>query len=387
MTGCGAPPGPPEARARAIAITAATIRPRAAPRLPKPPMTVPDLLPLPWPATRRALRAAPAALALVFALAGCGGGTSTLDPFEPTRVLAFGDELSLINKAGGAAKVGSKYTINALDSADTTNQTLACDALPVWPQVVAQTWGIAFEECNPGIEATPRGRMFATAGANVASVAAALDAFRASQRLTRGDLFTVSAGMHDVLAAYRQIDSSGGGFTEANAQAQVRAAARELARAIDAVADANGRLVFITVPDLSLSPYARAEEAAKGGARMDLIDRLVAGFNTELRLNVQNNGRRLGLVKADEIMQGIVGDIAEGLATITNVSDAACDAAKYNPGNDPAVDLSACTTATLTEAASGKASTYMWADATRVSASIHGLLGAVAFSISRTNPF
>src|SRR5262249_50065594 len=48
-----------------------------------------------------------AAVAAAALIAGCGGGgTSQIDPFSPTRVIAFGDE------SGAILQSGKKYTIN-----------------------------------------------------------------------------------------------------------------------------------------------------------------------------------------------------------------------------------------------------------------------------------
>ena len=52
------------------------------------------------PVLRRMARAATFAAALLL-LASCGGGGGQVEPFAPTRVRAFGDDLSTIEAAGG----------------------------------------------------------------------------------------------------------------------------------------------------------------------------------------------------------------------------------------------------------------------------------------------
>ena len=61
-------------------------------------------------------------------LASCGGGNQASSYFA-TRVLAFGDESSVINADR------SKYTVNALSTSGTTT-SLDCTTNPIWIQAV-----------------------------------------------------------------------------------------------------------------------------------------------------------------------------------------------------------------------------------------------------------
>jgi len=69
-----------------------------------------------------------AALGLVALLAACGGGSSQVESFKPTRLIAFGDEASAFEADG------RKYAVNGLASGGAAN---GCRALPIWTQVVA----------------------------------------------------------------------------------------------------------------------------------------------------------------------------------------------------------------------------------------------------------
>lgn len=319
---------------------------------------------------RRGLgRRAAALLVVLGALAACGGGVSTLDPFEPTRILVYGDETALINADG------SKFTINAIDSA--TPPARVCGSAPVWTQYLAQSYGMDFAACVVFNQATPSATMNAVAQARAADVADALLAFVAANRLSRGDLFAVSAGQNDVIAAYEQYAAAPATFTSAQAVAQVEAAAARLAAAIDAVANANGRIIFSTVPEFGLSPYAQA----KGSADAGVIAQLVVAFNTTLRTSVANNGRRIGMVQADAIMQVIHENRADAGVAITNTSDPACDDTHRGTA------LPTCTTATLTTAATGLSGAFMWADDRYVTPAVHAQIGAAAVSLARGNPF
>ena len=106
----------------------------------------------------------PAALAAL--LAACGG-SERVEDYVPTKLVAFGDELSVINSDG------SKHGVNALK----TNSTeLDCATYPVWPQAVASGYGLVFPQCNSSGVLTTSAEMKAVAGAKVADVVAAVQA-------------------------------------------------------------------------------------------------------------------------------------------------------------------------------------------------------------------
>ena len=74
----------------------------------------------PWTVLQRA--AAAAGLAVL--LTACGGNTSQVESFTPTRLIAFGDEASAF------AAGGQKYAVN-----DAAN---GCRALPIWASAPRQ---------------------------------------------------------------------------------------------------------------------------------------------------------------------------------------------------------------------------------------------------------
>ena len=115
----------------------------------------------------------PAALAAL--LAACGG-SERVEDYVPTKLVAFGDELSVINSDG------SKHGVNALK----TNSTeLDCATYPVWPQAVASGYGLVFPQCNSSGVLTTSAEMKAVAGAKVADVVAAVQAYQGTTGSTR----------------------------------------------------------------------------------------------------------------------------------------------------------------------------------------------------------
>ncbi len=98
-------------------------------------------------------------LAVAALLASCGGG-SQVETFHPSRVIAFGDEFSVINPNG------SKYTVNALAAGSTTQ--FDCGSNPIWIQMLAVSYGLVFPQC-PGTGSTvPVSRICAISGCHAA---------------------------------------------------------------------------------------------------------------------------------------------------------------------------------------------------------------------------
>ena len=90
-------------------------------------------------------------------LASCGGGTDQVDPFEPTRYMAFGDAMSVITPEG------LKYTVNAVGSDGITPDcSISTSSQPslLWTQILGNTFNFAFKECNPSGR-TKLGEIFA----------------------------------------------------------------------------------------------------------------------------------------------------------------------------------------------------------------------------------
>jgi outer membrane lipase/esterase len=293
-------------------------------------------------------------------LASCGGG-GQIEDFEPKRIMAFGDESSLITSED------KKYSVNAL----TSTNAIDCDSNPIWVQSLASTFGLVFVECNPDNVVAPTGQIYAKAGAKVADLKIQLDTFFATGGFNSKDLVTVLAGANDVLEIYAEYPQQGLDTLKALAGQR----GRDLATQVNRIANADGRVIVVTLPDLGLSPYALTERDSKPDTnRSELLTELVTAFNTEMRLNIINDGRLIGLVLGDEMVQSIVKYPSS--YGYTNVTEAVCLST---------VVLPECTSDTLVT--DGSTSTWLWADSTRLSPAGHSRLGTLAISRATNNPF
>lgn len=312
---------------------------------------------------RRRLRAAVvvAALAALAALGACGGGTEQLDPFVAQRVLAFGDESSVITANG------RKYGVNALVAESTTQ--IDCQANPLWVQTVAGLYGYVFAECPSAGVPTDRAFIRATVGARVADVATQVQVQIAAGGFRDRDLVTMLVGVHDVLDLYAQYPTR----SEAELTTEARNRGAALARSINTIIGLGAKVIVSNLPDMGLSPYARQQAAAfQDINRAALISRLTTAFNEQLGVTVRLDGRFVGLVQADLVSQAVGrSPLSFGFS---NIDTGVCTVA-----------LPDCTTATVV--ADPNAPSYLWADDRRFAPGWQNQLAQLAVERARRNPF
>lgn len=309
-------------------------------------------------------------------LASCGGGQQ-VERFVPTRLLAFGDENSVINGNG------SKFTVNGVvDVTAAPPGTMNCALNPIWVQILASAYGLAFPQC-PGTALAPASQILAQPAATAADVTTQIDSFLAGDRFTDTDLVTVLAGQNDILAQYQLVKALS--MTEAQASAVLEQLGANLAAQVNRIALAGGKVVISTVPDLGLTPFAIVE----GADNAALLTRLSFSFNKKLRLGIINDGHMIGLLLTDEMVQSIVRSVQLGqTSTYVDVTRVAC-----NPTVVPLVQN--CTALTLVDytlaggvpAIPATATGWLWADATHLSAGGHASLGSAAATRATGNPF
>ena len=317
------------------------------------------------------------AVACAAFVASCGGG-GQIDPFKPTRLLAFGDELSVIQADG------RKYSVNAFKITDTTTTPptesttdVDCARNPLWIQTVATSFGLVLDRCL-GTATAASAFVMAQSGHKVADLAAQIAAVQGNV-LGEKDLALVMIGMNDILELYAQYP----GVDKATLIAQAGQRGTALGSQINQLASSGPAVVVLTVPDIGLSPFALAQNVSTGDAtRSTLIHDMVDKFNNSMSVKLINDGRLIGLVYADiEIQNMVKFPSSFGL---TNAIAAACLGTAVLP---------ACTSATLvpadtvTAAAAATASTWLWADDLRLSPAGQSRLGLLANSRAHGNPF
>ncbi|RZJ09093.1 MAG: esterase [Rubrivivax sp.] len=303
-----------------------------------------------------------AAVAAAALIAGCGGGgTAQIEPFAPTRVIAFGDE------SGAILPSGKRYTINGLD-ADT--KQVDCRLNPVWTQVLASGFGFVFPQCNVDFVALPQGIMYAAPGVKVADVRDKIDQHLSNDRFGPKDIVAIMVGVNDIVELYRQFPAQ----SRDSLVNEAKARGKLLAEQANRIANANGRVLIATIPDVGLTPFGQKERERQTDIdRAAFLDELSAAFNITLRLNLLNDGRLIGLVLADETIQQIARfPFAFGYTDVTN---AACrsDIAPQD-----------CTIDTLVPDA---APSWLWAGDLLLSPNAQQRIGVLALTRAKNNPF
>jgi outer membrane lipase/esterase len=310
-----------------------------------------------------------AGMAALCALAACGGG-DTQEPFNPNRVLAFGDELSTIEADG------RKYSINAYKITDTTTNPptestteLDCARNPIWIQTVASSFGLAFDRCL-GTATTASGQVLAQRGQKVADLPAQLAAVQGAAFNER-DLALMQVGMNDILELYARYPAE----SSASLIEEARSRARVYGEAINRLATSGPAVVVLTVPDLGLTPFARAQNTSSGDPnRGKLLSQLTDAFNSRMSVTLINDGRLIGLVFIDIETQNMFKFPSN--FSLTNVLDAACL---------PTAVLPDCRTNTLATGATS--ASHLWADDLRPSQTLQSRMGSLAEFRAKNNPF
>jgi phospholipase/lecithinase/hemolysin len=234
---------------------------------------------------------------------------------------------------------------------------------------VAAAFGLAFPQC-PGSVTNPTSQMLASVGAHVADVEAKVQQFQSGDTFVPATLVTILVGQYDVIDAFNAVVS--GTLTRTDAMTQVGALGKRLSAVVNGVAHGGtgARVVYSTIPDLTLSPWGRALSSDNQA----LLSALTANFNTEFRASVVNDGRYVGLILAEGELTNVTSN--PGTYGVTEVASPACTATLPN-----------CSTATLQSTAASSSTYYLWADGTRPGPAFQTHFGAVAASRATNNPF
>jgi len=309
---------------------------------------------------------------LAMLLAACGGGTERVTPYEPTRYIAFGDEMSVLTKD---VPQGRKYTVNVLNS---DGSGINCASSGLWTQSIANEFSFGFEECNPSGR-TVAAFTYAAPGAKAADFLTQLAAARVRfGEFGCNDLMSVLIGANDVIDLFETVYLADPTSDTANAITnELTARGARLGQAITALTDNNGPSIIVsTIPLVNLMPYALQQNAVRPGINtLNVLNDFSVAFNTALRINIPNDGSRWGLVELDALVQAGVNN--PGDYGLNNVTNAACDPLTWNTAD--------CTTSTLVTTDSPN--NWLWASNKWISWQAHNRLGSFARTRASDNPF
>ena len=314
---------------------------------------------------RRMLRALAPVAVVAAALTACGGGTSQIEKFKPTRLVVLGDEASALVDDG--AHNANKYSVQGYNS----NGPRDCTVLPTVTQSVASYYGFVFAECNAGGAAVTAFNR-AKPGAKVADASTGLAAQMAVGSLGVGDLVTVFFGTNDIVEVYEAYAS--GALSRDGALAEVQARGAAAADQINLLLATGAKALVFLAPQMGVSPYARAKVATDGGAVQTLND-LTYQFNGYLRTRIDAkrfDARNFGLIITDDVVAAVAknpSSYTSYLISPYNVTDAVCATAVPN-----------CTTATADLVSGGTYNTYLWASDRWLGYPGHSLLTNQAIS-------
>jgi outer membrane lipase/esterase len=310
-----------------------------------------------------------AAAGALAVLASCGGGTYQQQAFVPARLVVFGDESSRLEGARGL-----KYSINGISQVTLQSD---CTVNPIWTQALANSYGLTFANCNPNASFQNNAIDDTTVNGTVNDVVQQVAAFQAGDTFNGNDLVAIWVGMHDILNDYRA-NATG---DETVLLADMKQQGATLAGVVNAIANAGAKVIILTVPDMSDSPFAYAESGRGDFDRLKLLSDMSTQFNVGLRSNILNDGSKIGLVLADDLVRNAVRSPGSfGLIALDNQSYGCLDSAP----------LPTCSTETLrSDPSTGQIATanFMWADPTHLGSVMQAQLGSQAAGRAHSNPF
>jgi phospholipase/lecithinase/hemolysin len=154
-----------------------------------------------------------------------------------------------------------------------------------------------------------------------------------------------------------------------------------LARTVNAIAAAGAKVVLLTIPDMSYTPFAFTESQRGDFDRLKLLSDMSTQFNLGLRSNIINDGSKIALVLVDDLVRNATRSPGSySLISFDNQTFGCLDSAP----------LPTCTPDTLRDDPStGQQATasFMWADATHLGPVLQSQIGNQAVGRAHSNPF
>ena len=334
-------------------------------------------------------------VAVAALLAACGGGTSQVEDFKPTRLVVLGDENGVIVDDG--SHDGFKYSVNdrttdtTVTNADgTTTKTGQCRLQPTPSQYIAEYYGFVYEACNPQNKTADQVtfvEMKAQAGAltddATQGLKAQVDTLTGLQRTT---LVMLQIGTNDVIDVYTM--KAAGTLTAAQAVAEATRRGGVAAEQVNRVLRAGARALVFTVPVLGKSPFAIDANKTDSTAGT-LITALTEAYNTALRLGIDStdfDGRNYGLVLVDDVVAAMERFPTSYLTSPATTTTGLCPFAAMPTGCVTVVDTDTDGTGPDTDT-SVRATTHLWASDRHLGAVANLQIANQALSRALNNPF
>jgi len=236
---------------------------------------------------------------------------------------------------------------------------------------------------------------YAAWGKKTAEVVTEITNAITSGEIKSGVLVTIFVGQNDVLEQYAAVKA--GSTTESAAQTALATLGSSLATAVRAASNAGAKVLFVSVPNLALSPKFRsasADAADKLDANRSVMQNLILSFNNAMKSDLYDvSGHKIGLVDAFNMYTKV--DDSDTKTTVRTMEPTCKTAVSGNTivapdgtsySSDALTDqqkLLFCTSETMVTNSSLTAS--RWADTTHFAPYSHYLLGTLAYNRVRDN--
>jgi outer membrane lipase/esterase len=163
--------------------------------------------------------------------------------------------------------------------------------------------------------------------------------------------------------------------------ADMNAAGTTLAGVVNQIAKAGGKVLLLTVPDFSDSPFGFVEASRGDFDRAKLLTDMTTQFNLGLRSKIINDGSQIGLVEVDTIVRNAARSPGSfGLIALANQSYGCLDTAPLPTCNENTLRNDPSTGQPAQQA-------FMWADATHLGSTMQAQIGSQAEGRAHANPF
>jgi hypothetical protein len=309
------------------------------------------------------------AVGALVALASCGGGTYQQKAFVPARILTFGDENSRMEGSQGL-----KYSINGISP---TSLQVDCTQNPIWTQVLANSYGLVYARCNINASFETNAIDLTTVNGTVDDLATSVAAFTAGDTFNANDLVTIWVGMHDVINEYNANANGDPSVPLADMKDQ----GIKLANIVNQIENSGAKVILLTVPDMSLTPFAFNESQKGDFDRLKLLQDMSTQFNLGLVTNFINDGSKIGLIQVDDyLVNASRNPTGNGYIQFANQYFGCLDSAPLPTCSDDTLRNDP-TTGGVPQGH------FLWADATHLGAVLQGQLGTAASQRAHSNPF